>query len=317
MPVSATSPEAQIVLKHFELLGHSGRFLEIGAHDGRTTSNTLRLAEIGWSGVCFEPDERTFPKLKQEHKDRPHVICKQAAVTENTDGHVTFYPTDSTVAATTLKSFAGDCRTEISVPAMSVAMLLRTFGDNYDFVTIDTEGTSYELFKAMPWDRLKNVSLVCVEHDGHRGKQYDRSREIVEHARKYGFVELCRTPVDVFLHRPGESMPAPGPNPATEHVPLCNLAGPPNIYVACHKSRRPVITNYLAGLPHEVLYSPAHDLPKDWNPTQKKFVYPLATRHPPYAVFGSSLTGHYRAYKAHQYACEAALKSWPGWAMSG
>ena len=59
---------------------HKGRFLDVGAYDGCTFSNTGQLAERGWSGVCVEPSPSAFPYLARYH-DLHDVLCLNAAVT--------------------------------------------------------------------------------------------------------------------------------------------------------------------------------------------------------------------------------------------
>lgn len=42
-----------------------GFYVDIGANDGITFSNTKTMETIGWSGVCVEPDYEMFKKLQQ------------------------------------------------------------------------------------------------------------------------------------------------------------------------------------------------------------------------------------------------------------
>lgn len=41
-----------------------GFFIDIGAHDGITYSNTYYLEkELGWSGICIEPNPKIYKQL--------------------------------------------------------------------------------------------------------------------------------------------------------------------------------------------------------------------------------------------------------------
>ena len=40
-----------------------GRFLDLGAGDGETLSNTRALAQLGWGGVAVEPAAWAFDRL--------------------------------------------------------------------------------------------------------------------------------------------------------------------------------------------------------------------------------------------------------------
>lgn len=53
------SGQDQWLLRQFPR-GHRGFFLDIGAHDGFIISNTLRLEQLGWKGLCIEPIPNHF-----------------------------------------------------------------------------------------------------------------------------------------------------------------------------------------------------------------------------------------------------------------
>ena len=52
-----------------------GTFLDIGAHDGITLSNTYTLeTELDWSGICFEPMPHEFKKLSGKTLNEVGVV---------------------------------------------------------------------------------------------------------------------------------------------------------------------------------------------------------------------------------------------------
>ena len=62
---------------------------------------------------------------------------------------------------------------KVTVPALSAAELARRFPGPYDFVNVDTEGTSIAVAKALPLADL-GVRALCVEHDGHYRELVDQ-----------------------------------------------------------------------------------------------------------------------------------------------
>ena len=44
--------EQDIILNYFN--GKQGTFLDIGANDGKTFSNSYALSLLGWKGVCVD-----------------------------------------------------------------------------------------------------------------------------------------------------------------------------------------------------------------------------------------------------------------------
>ncbi len=68
----------QYILTHLFPNKKNGFFIDIGAFDGITWSNTLALEQRGWNGICFEPNPDEFKKLKKCRK----CICIQGCVDE-------------------------------------------------------------------------------------------------------------------------------------------------------------------------------------------------------------------------------------------
>lgn len=71
-------------LKVGELLGHVGFFIDIGAHDGISGSNTFYWALRGARGICFEPVRQTYQKLRSLYLLNRRVICKNCGVSDRT-----------------------------------------------------------------------------------------------------------------------------------------------------------------------------------------------------------------------------------------
>lgn len=147
-----------------------GRFMDIGAFDGKIFSNSLRLVELGWDGVCVEPSPAPFAALKALHKDRPHIQCINAAV-DRVDGTIDFYDTNGDAVSTT--NLAHKAKWEkgsnikfkpIKVQSMTPATLLDMAGRMYDFVNIDTENTNVEVLRGLVSAGMR-FELLCIEHD--------------------------------------------------------------------------------------------------------------------------------------------------------
>ncbi len=70
--------------------------------------------------------------------------------------------------------------TSFHVFPIPLDQFFEAFGFDYDFLNLDVEGTNLGLFNSVPFESLKRLKLVCVEHDGH----YD---EMESGAARYGF----------------------------------------------------------------------------------------------------------------------------------
>jgi len=59
--------EEDVILNYFG--SFVGTFLDCGANDGVTLSNTRALAERGWCGVLVEPSPKAYARLKENCKN--------------------------------------------------------------------------------------------------------------------------------------------------------------------------------------------------------------------------------------------------------
>lgn len=71
--------QAEFILS---LMPYTGYFVDIGAYDGVSNSNTYLLEQHGWSGICFEPNPIAFKKLRE---NRQCACCNIAISDTNND----------------------------------------------------------------------------------------------------------------------------------------------------------------------------------------------------------------------------------------
>lgn len=148
-------------------LQENGHFLEIGAYDGKTFSNTLALVERGWSGVCVEPSPTPFTKLQELHRNNDKITLVNSLIGFNW-GMRKFYDSPDAVATTEQNHYEkwkdyAKFRT-IYVAEVPLDVLLREHPGPYDFISIDTESTSFELLIRLQLNILR-PTLICVEYD--------------------------------------------------------------------------------------------------------------------------------------------------------
>ena len=149
--------------------GRVGTFIDVGAYDGKTFSNTFALVERGWSGYLIEPSTRAFPALRQLHEGRRGLILINALIAPQ-PGLKRFWESDDAVSTTEKSHFekwesVGQYHAPVYMPTVTmVDVLAMANGQPIDFLSIDTEGTSVDVLKSYPFG-LSQPSLVCVEHD--------------------------------------------------------------------------------------------------------------------------------------------------------
>jgi len=192
--------EEEILVQLLNAERSVGHFLDIGAYDGKTFSNTLRLVELGWTGVCVEPSPSVFQALLKLHKDNPKVVLLNSAVCENS-GFIDFYDSGGDAISTTDTAHKAKWEAgwkvnyaKFTLFAISYAELFRQYGTQFDFINLDVEGQSANMFLRLPLQSLVKTRLICVEHDG-------LMDEIKQHGAKFGFSYVWHSGENIILHR--------------------------------------------------------------------------------------------------------------------
>jgi FkbM family methyltransferase len=152
-----------------------GFFLDSGASDGVTVSNTLLLErDYGWRGICVEPNDRFFARLRHNRR----CVCVNCCLYDR-DATVDFikagtlggivedyHPSLRRQVDATHRSIAGTPPTVITRPAQSVRSLLHASGAPpvIDYWSLDTEGSELRILKAFPFDEYA-FRVLTVEHN--------------------------------------------------------------------------------------------------------------------------------------------------------
>lgn len=140
-------------IKFIELIQYkkNGFFLEVGAHDGVTESNTKLLEEkYGWKGILIEPSKNIFEKLC---KNRPYSKCFQCCLGS--------FEKDNTYAygnfdGTTMSSLTG--RTDKPKTERVLIKSLQSILDeekitHINFFSLDTEGYEYNILQGIDYTK--------------------------------------------------------------------------------------------------------------------------------------------------------------------
>lgn len=152
-----------------------GRFLDIGAGDGETFSNTRALALAGWPGVLVEPAAWAFDRLALLYGHNSDYDLVQAVITPDEMGLVPWHYTHGDHLSTTdLREVAKWRQVPFQRAYAASAGLRRLltavtqYGkDPISVVSIDAEGLTHELVKAYAAEpyHWPHVQVICYEHE--------------------------------------------------------------------------------------------------------------------------------------------------------
>lgn len=197
----------KFVHEHFFMNKKNGIFVDIGAHDGITFSNSYFFEkECNWSGICFEPRTELFKKLKSCR----NCICINACVSDQTgmvpfiniesvdemlSGMVTTYDQRQLdIVMNDLKIYGGECNT-IALPCVVLQDVLDEYGIKHiDFLSVDTEGGELEIIKTIDFSRV-TIDVITVENNYAEQPMRDL-------LASKGFILSHRIhPDDIFVHK--------------------------------------------------------------------------------------------------------------------
>jgi len=158
---------AKIYLERFGYRRH-GTFVEIGAYDGDSYSNTCGLADLGWRGVYVEPVEHYYEKCRKRHAKNNRVTVLNLAVGDST-GEVTIHVNGplSTISEVALENFKRmkwwKGNKTATVPMITLNDLLSVhILPRFDLLVIDVEGYEWEVLKGFDIARW-SPKMVIVE----------------------------------------------------------------------------------------------------------------------------------------------------------
>ncbi len=196
--------EEKLVQEYFN--GRKGTFLDLGANDGVTLSNTRALALAGWDGTLVEMLPVCIRKLSNTYRDRPDIQIIDKAIGPY-DGFGPLYESgdhlgkgDHGLLSTIVKVETERWRntkfskfTEGQVEYLSIPTFFSMLQfDTYHFISIDIEG--------MDWDVLKKLDLtgfgcefLCVEFNNKEPGKY------IEYCRQFGLTEVARNPMNLMF----------------------------------------------------------------------------------------------------------------------
>ena len=177
-----------------------GRYLELGALDGVTYSNTKFFQDhLRFKGVLIEPLPSAYERLS---RNRPNDDIYNVAISSSKEP-VSFVGTWATagmtsVMADSFKDTHHANAEEYQVNSMPLGEVLRDSGVTYlDLFCLDVEGGELEVLKTMDW--TIPVYVLCVELDGHNEEKDEGCRQIL---RNNGFIFEQRMCINEFWRNP-------------------------------------------------------------------------------------------------------------------
>jgi FkbM family methyltransferase len=175
--------EEEIILRYFG--DKIGTFLDIGANDGKTLSNTYQLALNGWSGSCIEPSKIAFNKMTDMYGLANENIELFNYALSDKSGTFEFYESGehlgkgdtsllSTLVESELQRWKGtkDRFTKTIVDAKTFReFLIDSKFAKFNMISIDIEGKDYDVLTQIDLSKI-GCEMLIVETNGKENDKY-------------------------------------------------------------------------------------------------------------------------------------------------
>jgi FkbM family methyltransferase len=156
-----------------------GTFLEFGAYDGVTFSNTFLLEKrLNWSGVLIDPIPKHFKQMKLNRG----CISIHAAITVSKKEFVKILESPASNLSRPVSKRSVTNKTH-KVPAFTLAEIMDKYfpAKSLDFLSIDVEGEDLEILASVDFSKYE-INAICVEHNNRIN-----SKEILKYMEESGY----------------------------------------------------------------------------------------------------------------------------------
>ena len=182
-------------MKNFFGTKTNGCFVEVGAYDGESASNTSGLADIGWKGYYIEPVPSSVERCKARHAKNPNIIVSQKAI-GSAEGVITLMVGEDVTTASPLhrkilenawliekngkkskKVYEEFAPIQIHQETLENYLSINQVPIAFDLLVIDVEGLEWEVLRNWEIEKWKPKVIIIELHDMHPDFQDSEMQE--------------------------------------------------------------------------------------------------------------------------------------------
>ncbi|XP_033214287.1 uncharacterized protein LOC117171264 [Belonocnema kinseyi] len=175
--------QAEVIRQIFNY-SRNGFFIECGAYDGETRSNTLNLERFyGWTGLLIEADPLNFAKmLMKKRKAYLSPSCLSikpypqigSFLMANNIGRL-HEPPNSTDVKLKNNADVAHVGKHVEVQCFPLATYIFAFNRTIDYLSLDIEGNEIDVLETIPFDSvdIKTLSVEYIHNERSRDYMID------------------------------------------------------------------------------------------------------------------------------------------------
>ena len=154
-----------------------GVFVDSGAHDGKSLSNTFFYEKaLNWKGLCIEPLPKVFKQLKE---NRSCILVEGAAWKEDTikqfrivegysemlSGFIDTYPDAHQKRIADEIALMGGSSVDVNIKCFDVTkLLLKHKLTKINFLSIDVEGSELDILESIDYNKIR-IDIILAENN--------------------------------------------------------------------------------------------------------------------------------------------------------
>lgn len=173
-----------------------GLFVEVGAYDGVTYSNTYQLAVAGWAGLYIEPVPKLFVQCVGNHKNHPDIRVIKAVIGEPSHNEIPLY-TDGNELFTTKRwladSLAGPLNVKhydvVTVRSLDSVLQECNIPRYFDLIVIDVEGAEMDVLRGFSIMSYFPKMVIIETHELHPNELLRRNADQVNEVMRMSTYE--------------------------------------------------------------------------------------------------------------------------------
>lgn len=183
-----------------------GYFVDIGAHDGVSLSNTKFFEDLGWEGICIEPQPDVYKKLVTNRKcitiqgavsdlkKKQIEFCKITGYSSMLSGIIDYYDErHKERILSEIQSHENNTKEKITVDNYNFNNVIQQ--ENINLLSIDTEGGEDKIINSIDFTRYK-IDIILFEDN------YDDSyNKLNDNVKKYYRPAKYKLGPDIVLKR--------------------------------------------------------------------------------------------------------------------
>lgn len=161
-------------IKILEILGEVNTFIDIGANDGLSSSNTLFFALRGATGICLEPVNNIFQRLQMLYRFNSRVKCLNYGISDHdteteivTSGLLSYLPDTQDLEHRELVGQHFDhlqIKETIRLITFDRLASIVELPHAIDLLDIDVEGHELQILRSIDFDAYSFRLIILETH---------------------------------------------------------------------------------------------------------------------------------------------------------